>query len=210
MAVPLGERRLPVYNLVKKISALALLPFFRLQVIGHDNIPEKGPFLLLPKHQCWEDIPLLAMAIERPLYFIAKYELFRNPLSRLLLSSLGGLPLNRLRTSESIQTVKKVFELLKKGEAVVVFPEGTYHKQRMGKGHKGLIRMILSRSVAPLVPLGVNYSKEGHRIHARIEIGRPVLLESSCGINKGLDLAFMEIARLSRLQAYDNGEDKDD
>jgi 1-acyl-sn-glycerol-3-phosphate acyltransferase len=199
MAIPVGERKLPVYNLAKKFSAFLLCPFFKPQIIGHSNIPDQGPFLLLPKHQRWEDIPLLSMAIERPLHYVAKYELFRNPVSRMLLSSLGGLPLNRLNPSESIKSVKKMFDLLKNGEGIVIFPEGTYYKERMGKGHKGLTRMILSRYRIPLIPVGINYSKGKGRMHVRIEIGRPLFSESSSSINKDIDLAFIEIARLSGL-----------
>jgi len=209
MAIPVGERILPVYNLTKIFSAFVLRPFFRLQVIGHINIPEKGPFLLLPKHQRWEDIPLLSMAIARPLYYIAKHELFRNPLSRWFISSLGGMPLNRVNPSESIQSVKKLFDLLNNGEGIVIFPEGTYYKDRMGKGHKRLIRMILSRYMTPLIPVGIIYSKGRNRIHVRIEIGRPVLPESSCNINEGIELAFIEIARLSGLQENHIGENAD-
>ena len=64
-------------------------------------MPEKGPFILLPKHQRWEDIPIIDLALQKPLYYIAKYELFNNVLFRWFITSAGGIPLNRERPMES-------------------------------------------------------------------------------------------------------------
>jgi len=210
MAIPFQERRLPLYRLAKALSAFILCPFFKIHVSGHANIPVDGPFLMLPKHQRWEDVPLLSMSIARPLYYVAKHELFQDTLSRWLLSSLGGLPLNRSKPSDSIQSVKKMLHLLKKGEGIVIFPEGTYYRERMGEAHKGLARMILSRCRAPLIPVGINYSKTGQRVHVRIEIGRPVYTKASGNIKDAIDLAVREIAGLSGLQKYHIGENTDD
>jgi 1-acyl-sn-glycerol-3-phosphate acyltransferase len=209
MAIPIGERRLPVYKLIKNLSAFVLRPFFRLQVEGHANIPEKGPFLLLPKHQRWEDIPLLSISMERPLYYIAKYELFRKPLLRLFLSSLGGLPLNRMNPSESIQSLRKLLDLLKNGQGIVIFPEGTYYKGSMGKTHKRLINMILSRHRAPMIPCGINYLKGDGRINVKIEFGRPVLSDSEHVLKDCVELALGEMARLSGFHKTHIGEGTD-
>lgn len=208
MAIPLEERRIYIYNLTKLLAAYILCPFFKVQINGHSNIPENGPFLILPKHQRWEDVPLLSIAITRPLYYIAKYELFQNPISRWLLSSLGGLPLNRSNPSDSIQSVKKIFHLLKNGEGIVIFPEGTYYRGKMGDMHKRLIRMILSRNMVPLIPVGIKYSEVGRMTAVSIETGMPICPESSEQIDDSIDLALIEIARLSGLQS-NIGEDTD-
>ena len=74
-----------------------MAPFFRLDVLGLDHLPRDSAFILLCKHQRWEDIPLLGLASPRPLYFIAKYELFKSRLGSRFFGSLGGIPLNRQR-----------------------------------------------------------------------------------------------------------------
>jgi 1-acyl-sn-glycerol-3-phosphate acyltransferase len=209
MAIRVGKRRLCLYHLVKRIAPLLFYPFFRIQVLGHFNIPGNGPFLLLPKHQRWEDVPLLGMAIERPLNFIAKYELFRNPVTGWFLSSLGGLPLNRTRPSETIRSIKTLLDLLKRGEGIVIFPEGTYQKEKLGKVHKGLIRLILMRFNVPMIPVGINYSKKGIRTAVIIETGSPVSLESMEDIDESVDLAVSEISRLSGLPLDHTGENTD-
>jgi 1-acyl-sn-glycerol-3-phosphate acyltransferase len=209
MAIPFEERTVPLYRLTKRLAAFILFPFFKVQVNGQSNIPQTGPCLVLPKHQRWEDIPLISYAIARPLYYVAKYELFLNPLSGWLLSSLGGLPLNRSKPSESIQSVKRLFHLLKKGEGIVIFPEGTYYKGKIGNMHKGLIRLILERHMVPLIPVGFKYSGGGKRTQVNIEIGRPVRLEPSDNIDNYIDLAIGEIAELSGLQRNYIGENTD-
>jgi 1-acyl-sn-glycerol-3-phosphate acyltransferase len=199
MASYVRERNLVVYSLAKILSSFLFRPVFKLQIMGQNNVPAKGPLLVLPKHQRWEDIPLLALAMERPLYYIAKYELFRNPISGAILSSLGGVPIDRLNPTKSIRSLKTVFDLLKRDEGIVIFPEGTYYINQMGKCHKGLIRMVLARQNASLLPVGINYSKEGKSTQVRINIGRPFYKESSTDMIESLDLVFQEIARLSEL-----------
>ena len=91
-------RRRPLLLRVTKIAARSILSvFFRLRVEGLSHLPGRGGVVLLPKHQRWEDIPLLGLAVPRPLHYVAKQELFLNPLSRWLMTSLGGIPLNRKR-----------------------------------------------------------------------------------------------------------------
>ena len=96
-------------------------PFFRLETDGIENLPQKSAFILLAKHQRWEDIPLLSLATPIPLYYVAKYDLFKNPISNWFLRSLGGIPLNRQRPLESRRSLQAIIGFLKKGEGVVVF-----------------------------------------------------------------------------------------
>jgi 1-acyl-sn-glycerol-3-phosphate acyltransferase len=131
------------------------------------------------------------------LYYVAKYELFLNPVSRWFVSSLGGIPLNRSRPLESRQSLKTMLELLEKGEGIVIFPEGTYYRRRMGPGHVGLIRMIQSRSKVPFIPVGINYAGKGARTLVEINFGKAVFEGSSNRVETFLDQMMKEIARLS-------------
>lgn len=189
-----------VYRLVKIIANLVLRPFFHIHISGLTNIPERGAFILLPKHQRWEDIPLIGICVQRPLYYVAKEELFRNPVSGWFISSLGGIPLNRERPLESRNSFRMIMENIKKGEGVVLFPEGTYYRDRMGTGHAGLIRMITSRSAVPFIPVGVRYTKKRWRTDVRMVIGESVYGISLKGTNEFIALIMSEIGRLSGLR----------
>jgi 1-acyl-sn-glycerol-3-phosphate acyltransferase len=188
-----------LYHLTRVAARISLALFFRSEVEGRHLLPGRGPFVLLCKHQCWQDIPLLALASPWPLYYVAKYELFIRPLSRWFLSALGGLPLNRKRPLTSRDTIRAIVRLIEKGERIAVFPEGTYYKGRMGPGHSGMIRAIHARATVPFVPAGIRYGEGKLRRRVRIRFGRPLIVDESTGVEGLLVRAMREIAELSDL-----------
>ena len=152
---------------------------------------------MTPKHQRWEDIPLLGISAPRPLYYIAKKELFINPFTGWVLSSLGGIPVNRSRPLESRESFKRMMKCLKAGQGVVIFPEGTYFKDKVGPGRSGLIKMIRSRESIPFIPVGINYAKTGRPTRVRIRIGKPVRDDPSMTAAAFMGRIMKDIERLS-------------
>ena len=196
MGIRLGRKEW-VFRVTRALGRLFLAPLFDLHVAGAEHLPRSRAFVLLPKHQRWEDIPLLAIATPRPLYYVAKYELFQNPLSRWYLTALGGIPLNRRRPLESRRSMKAVIQFLKEGEGVVIFPEGTYYRERMGPGHGGIIRLILSRLTLPFVPVGIRYHEFMGRTRVEVRFGRPFETKRDTPYTALLEQMMGEIARLS-------------
>ena len=192
-------RRGWVFWITKTVGRVLLSPFFHLKTGGVKNLPQKSAFILLPKHQRWEDIPLLGLATPRPLYYVAKSELFNNTLSNWFLRSLGGIPLNRQRPLESRQSLKSLIAFLREGEGAVVFPEGTYYRNKMGQGHLGMVRLILSRLPLPFIPVGIRYSRKRLRTLVEINFGKPFYAEPDTSAGKLLDHMMKEIAELSGL-----------
>jgi len=188
-----------VVKATKTTNRILLSPFFRLETEGTENLPQKSAFILLPKHQRWMDIPLLSLVTPRPLYYVAKYDLFTNPLSNWFIRSLGGIPLNRQRPLESRQSLKVMIEFLKEGEGVVVFPEGTYYRNKIGPAHAGIVKLILSRFSIPFIPVGMNYSGKGIRTLVRINFGKAIYSDPSASAGPFLDNMMKEIAGLSEL-----------
>jgi 1-acyl-sn-glycerol-3-phosphate acyltransferase len=188
-----------LYHLTRMAARIALAPFFKMEVEGRDHLSPKGPFVILCKHQCWQDIPLLALASPWPLYYVAKYELFIQPLSRWFVSALGGVPLNRKRPLTSRDSIRGIIALIEKGERIVVFPEGTYHKNKMGPGHSGMIRAIHARAKVPFIPVGVHYGEGKLLKRVRIRFGQPLFVDESTGLDGFLARAMREIAELSDL-----------
>ena len=197
MSPPVRERNNKIIWLTKQLSKLFLSPFFQVKTEGLEYISNKSSFILTPKHQRWEDIPLLSIATPRPLYYIAKYELFVNPLSGWVLSSLGGIQLNRSRPLESRESFKVMLERLKEGEGLVIFPEGTYFKNKVGPGRPGMIKMIRSRLRIPFIPVGINYTKAGRSVQVRIHFGQPLYDEPAITTEDFLNQIMKEITRLS-------------
>ncbi|MEJ2728344.1 MAG: lysophospholipid acyltransferase family protein [Deltaproteobacteria bacterium] len=176
-----------------------MTPFFRMEVGGQKNLPRSSAFVLLSKHQRWEDIPLLSLATPRPLYYIAKYELFRNALGSRFFSALGGIPLNRRRPLESRRFLQAAIQLLEKGEGVVIFPEGTYYRNEMGPGQPGMIKFVLSRLELPFIPVGISYAANGLRTRVRINFGKAFRTDPTVAADSFVSHMMKEIAALSGL-----------
>lgn len=184
---------------LKFLTRGLLLPFFSLNVNGIQNLPRDSAFILLVKHQRWEDIPLLAIATPRPLSYIAKHELFRNTLGNWFFTALGGIPLNRQRPIESRRFLQAAIALLNAGEGIVIFPEGTYYPDKMGPGQIGMVRFVLSRLELPFIPVGINYETGSRRTCVRINFGKRFHAGRALAADKLVDRMMAEIAKLSGL-----------
>ena len=180
-------------------AKMLLGPLFLLTVEGAKRIPRDRACILLPKHQRWEDIPLLSLAAARPLYFIAKHELFANPLSDWFFKSLGGVPLNRANPLKSRNSLKEIDRLLALRQPLVLFPEGTYFPHRMGRGHAGFLRFLHRRFEGPFLPVGIRYAHGFPRTRVAIRFGRPIYSTVDAGSKPFLSVIMEQIARLSDL-----------
>lgn len=185
-----------LWNAAYCVTHALLAPFFRMNVMGAHFIPAEEGFILLPKHQCWQDIPLLGIAVGQPLYYVAKYELFRYPLIHWLARSLGGIPLNRERPIQTRWSFRAAVEVLEKGNGLVLFPEGTYFQNSMGSGRSGMMRFILNRVQVPLIPVGIKYTPNRRRQEVRIRFGAPIKFDGSPAV---MDRVMGHIAVLSGL-----------
>ncbi|NWG03983.1 MAG: 1-acyl-sn-glycerol-3-phosphate acyltransferase [Syntrophaceae bacterium] len=171
-------------------------------------LPEQGPIIILPKHQYWTDIPIISLVFEPLLYFVAKQELFKYPLIRNYLFLLGGLPVDRKRSIRSLDSFKVLISLLKAGEKIVIFPEGTYFRNEVGFGKSRLLQMILRYQLEigysiPFIPVGIRYG-ERLRWRRRVEvfIGSPLYAERESDAIALTHRAMEEISRLCRLPRY--------
>jgi len=195
------HRKESLYWVTRWFARATLVPFFRMKKEGLSHQPDHGAFILLPKHQRWEDIPLLAVATPRRLYYVAKYELFDNSISDWFFKSVGGIPLNRQDPLKTRRYLRNMNSLLEQGEAVVVFPEGTYYRDKMGPGNVGIVRFILKRFSVPFIPVGINYTQKSLTTAVRINFGKPLHEDSGKNPETFLNRLMQEISKLSGIEA---------
>ena len=206
------RRNALVYGITKAFAAIIFRLCYRLRVQGVENIPNQGPAIILPKHQYWTDIPIVGLTSRRQLNYVAKGELFRNPFARTFLSLLGGIPVNRERTTKTTGSFRYILHLLRGKEYVVIFPEGTYYPGEVGKGKSRLIQMILNwqghqgtnntgamEDHIPFVPMGIHYAGKGLRKMVTVEIGRPIFADGEADAPQLTNQIIESIARLSDL-----------
>ena len=177
--------------------------YYSLEVRGLEHLPAQGPAIICPKHQRWEDIPLIGMALPPPLHYIAKAELFQQPVVRELLGAWGGVPLDRQNPRATLSSFKRLLPLLQDRAYVVLFPEGTYVLGAVGPGHHRLIQLLLKLQnrdglgLLPFVPVGVSYlpGKWGYRVEVKLG---PALYAALPKQAQDLTYGLMgQIARLS-------------
>ncbi|MFZ7113340.1 MAG: lysophospholipid acyltransferase family protein [Desulfatiglandales bacterium] len=180
--------------------------FFSLETKGLEDLPSDSAYILLPKHQRWEDIPLLALAVPRPLYYMAKQELFMLPVAGWFMASMGGVPVHRTRPISTRDSLRAMAAYLEKGEGIVIFPEGTYYRNALGPGHLGLVRRVHSRFDVPFVPAGITYRVGYRRTSVRIHIGKPLNGRDFSSAWELLDRVMSEIGRLSGLERPDGSD----
>ena len=142
---------------------------------------------------------MLSLATPRPLYYVARYDLFENSFTNWFLRSLGGIPLNRQRPIESRRSIQAVIECLSSGEGVVVFPEGTYYRNKMGLGRVGIVKLMLSRFDLPFIPVGIHYSPRRVRTHVRIKFSEPIYGNSEDSTSSFIGRIMEQIRVLSGL-----------
>jgi 1-acyl-sn-glycerol-3-phosphate acyltransferase len=192
-----------LYRFCRCLAGQTFERLYRLEVQGLEYVPAQGPVILCPKHQRWEDILVVALAVPRPLHYIAKVELFQRPFIREFLRGLGAVPVDRQSPKSTLSSFRALLPLLKQQAAIVVFPEGTYVQGGVGPGKHRLLQLLLKlKSVnglgsLPFVPMGVAYRpcKVGYNVSVRI--GPPLTVPAAREALSLTQALMAEIARLS-------------
>jgi 1-acyl-sn-glycerol-3-phosphate acyltransferase len=146
-----------VNPLVYWLARAVLQPFFhvwfRMSRIGREHIPAEGPVIIAANHRSFLDPFIIGMMARRPLYYVAKRELFAKPFVAWLLNSLGAFPINRGAGDEDAMGTARA--ILERGDVVIIFPEGTRTRPGpLGSPRRGVGRLALATG-APVVPVAV-------------------------------------------------------
>src|SRR5213594_2355607 len=111
------------YAFMRFLAVALMRLLFRLEAVGRENIPERGPVLLVSNHSSVLDPPLIGGMSDRQLTYLAKAELFEIPLFGALIRGLNARPIRREGADPgALRTARRVLE---EGGALLVFPEGT-------------------------------------------------------------------------------------
>ncbi|MGH7360117.1 MAG: lysophospholipid acyltransferase family protein [Candidatus Methylomirabilales bacterium] len=140
-----------LYTLVRALALLALKVLCRLEVAGREHVPERGAVILAANHVSNVDPVVVGCAIRRKLHYMAKEELFRNPVFGWFLRRIQLFPISRSQADPS--AFKRSLALLRKGEALLIFPEGTRGDGRHLLPGKAGAGMLALRSGSPVVPI---------------------------------------------------------
>ena len=192
------QRMSRIYHAVGALSLPVVRLLFRLRATGLEHLPAEGGFVLAANHTSnFDPWPLgLPLFPQRWLRFMAKSELYWWPLARVL-DAVGAFPVERGKGD--VEAIAKAVELVRSGEVVVMFPEGTrqrkgFRKRWEARPHTGAAR-IAQRAGAPLVPAAIRGTDRLARLGPlRVAYGPPV--EVTGDSHETTDRLMAEIRRL--------------
>jgi 1-acyl-sn-glycerol-3-phosphate acyltransferase len=125
---------------------------YNVEVIGAKRIPA-GPVILVANHESLFDPWILALATPRPVRYMAKSELWKHRLVGAAMEAFGAFPVER--GTGDTTAVSRAAELLRQGNVLGIFPQGTSKRLAQRPYHRGAARLALSTG-APLVPIGLS------------------------------------------------------
>ena len=150
--------------------------FWPSKVTGMENIPASGGFIMCANHVHWRDPLFLAVRLPKRHYtYLAKAELYQNPVSRLILGEkgLGGIPINRGHSD--LNAVRQALKAIADGHGLAIFPQGTRSRDNTPTPMLNGVSMIALRAGVPVIPV---YLDGPYRMfhHVDVTVGRPVEL----------------------------------
>ncbi|MDQ2085791.1 lysophospholipid acyltransferase family protein [Herbivorax sp. ANBcel31] len=162
-------------KILKMILFIIFSIFYRVQIIGKENIPQKGAVLLCSNHVSELDMFFIGYRIKRLVHYMAKEELFKNPLLGVIIKNLGAFPVKRGKGD--IGAIKTSLKLLSEGHIVGIFPEGTRKKKNNKEiKAKGGAALLAQKSQSPVLPVLVDGN---YKLFSKIKIifGKPFRLD---------------------------------
>lgn len=151
-----------VRALIRWITGL----WFRMEITGTENIPSDGGVILCANHNSLWDPVLIGSHTKRPIHFMAKRQLFKNKLFDWVLRKLCAFPVDR--DGADISALKNSLKILKRGDVLGIFPEGTRRDSIDIKHFKEGVSLIAQRSQATILPV---------RIRSTFRFRAPVAIE---------------------------------
>lgn len=171
---------------------------WRPTVTGLEHVPRTGGVLLASNHRSFIDSVVIPVVVPRTVVFLAKSDYFtgsglRGAASRTWFESLGMLPVDRDDTNAALSSLAVAQEVLERGEAFGIYPEGTRSRDgRLYRGRTGAAHLALTTGV-PIVPVGLTGTEDLQPVGARlprlvkvtVAFGPPIL---SAGRGEGVPL----------------------
>ncbi|MGZ4437112.1 MAG: lysophospholipid acyltransferase family protein [Nocardioidaceae bacterium] len=189
---------------------------WRPRVEGLANLPATGPVIVASNHLSFADSMVIPIVTPRKVVFLAKSDYFtgtgvRGALQRGWFQGMGMIPVDRSDTKAAIASLDIALEVLGRGEAFGIYPEGTRSRDgRLYRGRTGVGHLALS-SGAPVVPVGLRGTADlqpvgSNRLHlakVTVRFGEPMTFEGYDDMPVGrarreiTDRVMAAVARLS-------------
>lgn len=141
------------YSIFKMLCRVWFGTILKTKVIGAENIPAGGAFILAANHVSNWDPPFLGTFADRTVNYMGKEELFKNPVMAWICRALNVFPVKRGAADKT--AIKTAVKILKSGECLGIFPEGTRSKSgKLGKAESG-VSLIAAMTKVAIIPAAI-------------------------------------------------------
>ncbi|MDN4174934.1 lysophospholipid acyltransferase family protein [Nocardioides sp. SOB77] len=162
-----------VYGVLHAVVPPLARAVWRPTVTGLHHVPATGPVILASNHLSFADSVVIPVVVPRKVVFLAKSDYFTGPglagwLQRAWFEGLGMLPVDRDDTKAAMASLDTALEVLARGEAFGIYPEGTRSRDgRLYRGRTGVAHLALTAGV-PVVPVGLRGTERLQPVGARL------------------------------------------
>ncbi|MGC1481502.1 MAG: lysophospholipid acyltransferase family protein [Chthoniobacterales bacterium] len=169
-----------VYNIFYTLAKWLARIFFSYQVVHPERIPEEGGLILAVNHQSYFDPPLAGICCRRGVYYLARKSLLKWPFFGPLFPAMNVIPVDR--DGNDMSALKGVIRIIREGNGVVLFPEGTRSPDGNLQPARPGIGFVIAKTGAPVLPMRIFGSHEAFpkntrsiRLHPiTVVIGEPI------------------------------------
>ena len=175
-----------------------LMPFYKLlfwyKINGRENVPNDGAYIVCSNHLSNNDPVLLGLAMKRQIFYMAKAELFRNPIAGWVIRHLGAFPVNR--GAGDGKAINEAEQIVKDGKLLGIFIEGTRSKTGEFLRPKSGASIIAHQMNVPVIPVCITPKNKKIRVfqQVKISIGKPIT-PKELGLDKGTPEEYRNSSR---------------
>ncbi len=142
------------YNFVCSVLRIFSKIFFRLEIVGEENIPKEGKLIIVANHKSLLDPIFMLLAVRgRRIIPVAKKELFKIPLLSFFLKKMEVIPIDR--TNPGLSTIKLILKQIRDGRILGIFPEGTRSSMEEFLPAKAGVGLFAAKTKADIIPMSI-------------------------------------------------------
>lgn len=189
-----------LYNVLCSIARGLLR--WRIDTEGLENMPQDGAVVVIANHRHLFDPVVIGIALKRPVSFLCKKELCRNPLADWFFRKLHCIPIDRDNMDRA--ALRVCVEVLKNEKVLGIFPEGTRAKTETMLPFKSGATFVSSQAPCKIVPMGIIGSKKllnPFAAKVKLRVGEPFLYEAMEGERRRETLERMTQKQESAVKA---------
>lgn len=179
-----------LYIIIKNFSLIIFKVIFRLKIIGSENIPKTGSFVIVANHSSLLDGFVLISSVKPKVTFMSAAYLFKIPLVGNILRRVGAIPVQG--KGSDIKLIKEAMKVLQTGGVLGIFPEGRIVNEKDGFSAKAGAAYLAMKADVPIIPMAIKGADKVLPAGAKfpklnkieVKIGKPISCSKKIKLNK--------------------------